>query len=75
MNEAITASLEGTRAAAVEVFDSSCLASPGAPCSSPSGQSSRTLPPSRCLDPPAEAVTPGQSFFGPLCRELTAQPL
>lgn len=74
-SEVLTASLEGSRATAVEVFDLSCLASPGAPCSSPSGQSSQTLPPSRCLGPPAEAVTPGQSFFGPPCRELTAQPL
>ena len=50
------------------------LTSPVAPCSSPGGQSSQTLPPSRLLDPPVEAATPGQSSSGPLCREPTAPP-
>lgn len=75
VNEVITASLEGTRTAAVEGLERSYFASPAAPCSSPSGQSSQTLPPSRRLHLPAVAATPGQSFFGPLCREPTAPPL
>lgn len=75
VNEVITASLEGTTAAAVEGLERSYFASPAAPCSSPGGQSSQTLPPSRRLHLPAVAATPGRSFFGPLCRELTAPPL
>ena len=71
----LKASLQGTRIASVTWRKGFCLASPGAPCSSPGGQSWLTLPPSRHPDPPAGAAALGRSSFGPLCHGRTAPPL
>ncbi len=48
--------------------------SPEAPCSSPAGQSSPTLPPARPRSRPAAAAARGQSSSGPQCHAPRERP-